>query len=95
MVPNSEKKPEGRAEAPESFHGDDSKISQKCFGHNVYYTPAWYNTRSQVKPYGKDVEEKLRKLITGAFDNPEHDSLDKVCQQIADGAKDALGFVEH
>ena len=79
VMPMHNKKPEDRAEAPESTHGDAARTKEQCFGHKVYYTPSWHNLRGRVKPYGKDVETKLRELICGAFDKAENTDINMVC----------------
>ena len=86
-----------REKAPESFHGDEGRIGQICYGHYVHYTPSWHNERSRKAPhsYGKDIHKVWKELITGAFDNPENDSANKVCQQIAEGVKDAMNATEN
>ena len=37
----------------------------------------------------------MKKLITEAFDKEANDNLNKVCEEIATGTLDALGFVKH
>ena len=62
----------------------------------MWMTPSRHNKRSH-KPYGKDVKKKLYDLIEKAFKNEEtpENNLNKVCEEIATGMLDALGFVAH
>ena len=60
----------------------------------MHRCPSKHNERSH-KPYGKDVPAKLKKLITESFDKTENDTLDKVCETIANGVLETLGFVQH
>ena len=77
-------------------HGNEC-IEEKCWSDRVAYTPPkpYKPGRQQHRPYGEDVDKNLKKLITEAFDNMANEDLNKVCQCIADGALDALGFVAH
>ena len=64
----------------------------------MYYTPPpdYKNgARSQHRPYGRDVDLNLRKLIIESFDDTNNKDLNAVCTTIAEGALKALGFVPH
>ena len=56
-------------------------IEKKCWSDRVHYTPppSYKEGRQQHRPYGKDVDANLKKLITEAFDKEENKDLDAVC----------------